>query len=289
MPLDKRNLAVRALSGIIYIGIIIGSILWDTIGVTLLVSIMATVGIWEMETMADGKYGIKWRIPYVFDSMISLTAIWSVAYPDIYLSWICLLLIGLRVLLQIFIKDNNGITTLSISCFSTLYLTLPLICFVILEKLLISFGMQWILVALISMIWINDTGAFLVGCTIGRHRLYEALSPKKSWEGFWGGMIFNIGAGIGYFFIFSSVCTLNGRPLISGIGTWILIGICVTVAATIGDLFESMIKRNFGVKDSGRLIPGHGGILDRIDSILFVTPVLLFLLCVFIKYTKILF
>lgn len=285
MALDIKNLTVRSFSGIVYVGLIIGAILWGDIGVTILCSLFAVTGIYEMEHMASYRLSLKWRGGFFIDCLIALSVLWACigistdpAVSSINYLMICfaLCLIAVRVMYQIFSKDEKGIITISISCFSVLYLTLPLMCFIVLENLFEGFGYLWMVVAAISMIWINDTGAYLVGCTFGRHRLYEALSPKKSWEGFFGGLIFNIGAGVGYYFIFRGAYQLNGNPVLSVLD-WIVIGISVTVAATLGDLFESMIKRNFNVKDSGKLIPGHGGILDRIDSILFVMPVLLLL------------
>ena len=130
------------------------------------------------------------------------------------------------------------------------------------------------------MIWLNDTGAFCVGSLIGRRRLFERISPKKSWEGFYGGLLFSIIAGI-----------VAGSPLLADHCTASLhnanftavslgiLGLLVSIMSTWGDLVESMIKRTLGIKDSGHLLPGHGGILDRIDSLLFVAPAtLLFLL-----------
>ncbi|MDE6280052.1 MAG: phosphatidate cytidylyltransferase, partial [Paramuribaculum sp.] len=114
------------------------------------------------------------------------------------------------------------------------------------------------------MLWLNDTGAYCVGSLMGRHRLCERLSPKKSWEGFWGGMFFTaVGA------VLLMPWYMPGTPWIFGAGT----GIIISIAATWGDLVESMLKRSQGVKDAGNILPGHGGILDRIDSLLLAAPV----------------
>lgn len=122
-----------------------------------------------------------------------------------------------------------------------------------------STGSTLILLSLIC-IWINDTGAFCVGSRIGRRRLCERLSPKKSWEGFWGGLILVVVAIAVY-------AVIEGQNIL----LYAFYGSLISVFATIGDLFESLLKRTAGVKDSGKLIPGHGGILDRIDSFLFVS------------------
>jgi len=123
-------------------------------------------------------------------------------------------------------------------------------------------GLAWLATALVST-WICDTVAYAVGMHLGRHRLAPKISPKKSWEGAFGGL----GGAL--------LVAMIAGPLFLGIGLgWsTLLGLLIAVAATFGDLAESVIKRQVGVKDSGHLIPGHGGMLDRIDSLLFVVPV----------------
>ena len=106
----------------------------------------------------------------------------------------------------------------------------------------------------------------MVGCLIGKHRLFERISPKKSWEGFFGGL--------GPSIIIAALAARfipDGYVLLSGYAQWIVFAVLVTIFSTWGDLCESLIKRTVGVKDSGKLIPGHGGILDRIDSLLLVS------------------
>ena len=131
---------------------------------------------------------------------------------------------------------------------------------------------QALLMLIFVMIWMNDTGAFLVGCTIGKHRLFERISPKKSWEGFWGGMAFSILSGVLYYYLIDKT---------NGLAFYIIMGVVTSIFATFGDLVESMFKRSIGVKDSGNLIPGHGGILDRIDSLLFVLPAMVLYLYIY--------
>ena len=126
-----------------------------------------------------------------------------------------------------------------------------------------------LLLTIFVCIWVNDTGAYLAGSTLGRHKLFPSVSPKKSWEGFAGGFIASV---------LVSGLMLGWEPL------WLLFGAVISVAGTWGDLFESMIKRQVGVKDSGNIIPGHGGILDRIDSLLFVLPFMAFFLWVLQTY-----
>lgn len=110
--------------------------------------------------------------------------------------------------------------------------------------------------------WINDTGAYCTGMLFGKHRLFERISPKKSWEGSIGGGVFSIIAAIlmAHFFPFMSI------------GVWIGLALTVVVFGTWGDLTESLLKRTLGIKDSGNILPGHGGMLDRFDSTLMAVP-----------------
>ena len=105
-------------------------------------------------------------------------------------------------------------------------------------------------------------GAYCVGCTIGKHRLFERISPKKSWEGSIGGAIFTI---------IAAVAVWHFYPIFD---VWIWIGMAITIVifGTYGDLAESLLKRELGVKDSGNILPGHGGFLDRFDSTLLAAP-----------------
>lgn len=123
----------------------------------------------------------------------------------------------------------------------------------------------WAVIAVLFTVFASDTFAFFVGRAVGRHRLAPAISPAKSWEGFVAGVI----AGVTVAFLI----LYRDRAEFLSIGESLALGVAVTVAGVLGDLFESAVKRDLGVKDSGRLLLGHGGVLDRIDSLLFAGPV----------------
>jgi phosphatidate cytidylyltransferase len=120
------------------------------------------------------------------------------------------------------------------------------------------------LIIIYALVWVNDTFAYLTGRLFGKHKLMESISPKKTWEGFIGGMVFSA------FSAFILIYLNTNSIRIASIGS--VLGIIVSIGATYGDLVESMAKRSVGIKDSGNVIPGHGGILDRLDSLLFVGP-----------------
>lgn len=123
-------------------------------------------------------------------------------------------------------------------------------------------GRKWIFLAL-AAVMINDSAAYFVGSSLGRHRLYPAISPKKSWEGLAGGMAGSMSA-----VVLAKVIFFPSLKPIDCLAISLLLG----VLGPLGDLFESLIKRSYGVKDSGSAIPGHGGLLDRLDSLLFAFP-----------------
>ncbi|MDX9725237.1 MAG: phosphatidate cytidylyltransferase [Bacteroidales bacterium] len=128
-----------------------------------------------------------------------------------------------------------------------------------------------IIIGFLLLQWANDTGAYLTGMAIGKHRLMERISPKKSWEGFFGGMITSVLTG----------WLLSGWLGVVDTRGWIIISLIISVAGTYGDLVESMLKRSMGVKDSGTIMPGHGGFLDRFDSALLSFPLVYLFLTLF--------
>ena len=127
-----------------------------------------------------------------------------------------------------------------------------------------------IVIGFFILLWVNDTGAYLTGITMGKHRLMERISPKKSWEGFAGGVVFSV----------LTACLLSGLVGVLDTGRWISVALIVAVSGTFGDLIESMLKRSTGLKDSGTIMPGHGGFMDRFDSTLLSFP-LVFLFITF--------
>lgn len=257
--MDFKKLLIRSLSGIVYIAIIIGGILLGTDGILVLASLLAVLA-----TIEFGK------ICHDINSKTVPTLILDIAgciclcmsylgFP--ILLWIALMMA--RFIEELYIKSDNPLKNLAHSAMAQIYIGVPLglMC---LTAYMVS---PHVLFAMFFLIWINDTGAFIVGSAFGRHKLFERLSPKKSWEGFFGGLIFNLGA--------SALFCYYGETFFDlphNIGLWLGLGLIVTIFATWGDLIESMIKRQLHIKDSGNLIPGHGGILDRIDSLLLVSP-----------------
>ena len=267
--MNLKNLLTRTISGCIYVGIIIGCIFWGQVPFSCMAALFGVIAVIEFEKICEGitQKGLP---PLILDiAGICCLAFWWLYFP-IFI-WICIYIC--RVVMELYLKNDNPILCLSLSLASQLYIGLPLACMTGIAHL----GGLHLVLAIFLMIWINDTGAFITGCTIGKNRLFERISPKKSWEGFFGGLAFNLLAG----WLFAI-----GGKMFWGTGwsvpTWLLFAATVTIFSTWGDLIESLIKRSLNIKDSGNIIPGHGGILDRIDSLLLVMPAtLIFLLISF--------
>ena len=277
----------RAISGAIYILLLLVSILYSTESFFALFGIFLIITLYEFCNLIQ----INKVIPIVFGAFfyIAVTLVSSynkittktinelfqskinISINTIQLDIILLvitLVVSIKCILFLFYDNIQTISISSKYLYILGYIILP---FVFITK--ISFGAidynPKIIIGLFILIWTNDTFAYIVGKSIGKHKLFEKISPKKTIEGFIGGITFAIVAGylISRYYIKASLQFSDKSILI-----WTIIAVIVGVMGTIGDLIESKFKRIAGVKDSGKIMPGHGGILDRLDSVIFVAP-----------------
>ena len=263
----------RAISGAVYIFLLLASILYSTESFLILFGIFLIISIYEFCNLVQ----VNKTIPLISGTSIYVLIIlisnyYNLKAEDIQLLDIVLLAITLLISIKcvVFLFDNSlqKISNSSKYIYLLGYITLP---FIFITK--ISFGIKnynpKIIIGLLILIWTNDTFAYIVGKSIGKHKLFEKISPKKTIEGFFGGLIFAIFAGylISMYLIKPSTQFSDKSILI-----WMIIAAIVGVMGTIGDLIESKFKRIAGVKDSGKIMPGHGGVLDRLDSVIFVAP-----------------
>lgn len=266
-----KNLLLRTLTGTAYVGVIIAGICINSLTFLLLGCLLAGLATMEFDHIA-GRGSVTTGILDVIGSLVMVFGINSTVsaimlgtgaamtlkvWGTAYLLWLIV-----RLVRQLYSKYEPALEVMTASLASQLYIALPLS----LMSIVYYACSPALLLCVFILIWLNDTGAYLVGSRIGRHRLFERLSPKKSWEGFFGGMFFSIAGALVCFYCFP------GAYSRFGLVEMLSLGVTVPVFATWGDLVESMIKRALHVKDSGNLLPGHGGILDRIDSLLMVIP-----------------
>lgn len=260
---------VRSLSGIVYIFLLIFATLFSR------ESFLFLFGLFLLQTVRE--FSTLIQLPKLTSVLVSLVLylLFGVFFSNQFSTDVGLLLASVLVcsqlLLWLFSNTSRSMITITEKWVKLIgYIILP---FVFMTKIpmINNQFIPSIIIGIFILIWTNDTFAYLVGKSIGKHKLFERISPKKTIEGFVGGLIFAI---IAAFLLSES--TIFGSFFSSLY--WIPIAIIVSVFGTIGDLIESKFKRKAGVKDSGAIMPGHGGIYDRLDSIIFVSPfVFLFL------------
>ncbi|MFN3876240.1 MAG: phosphatidate cytidylyltransferase, partial [Flavobacteriales bacterium] len=256
-----KELATRAASGAVYVALVIGAVWlgpWAT-WFLFLVALMLAVKEW---------HALHWRgSREAFPKGVILLAAW-LAYMAFAPWWLhhdrgAIMGVALLAAAAGFIaigaaRSHARSRALRFAILSLAWLALPMAC----APLLVALD-PLLFIGLMLLVWTNDTGAYLVGRLIGRRKLMPAVSPAKTWEGFVGGAVLTLLAA----WFWAPRC-----PSLGG-AVWMMAGAAVSIAATAGDLFESWLKRRAGVKDSGRLMPGHGGVLDRFDGYLFAAPI----------------
>lgn len=275
------NLIKRILSGAIYIALIVAAILLldnSPVMYLLVFSLIIVLGIAEMITMAKDDATQSWLVNII--DMLGGAGLFVAFYMHyegttvqsraLWLLPIATYLL-LRTIVQLYRPQQNALHSLERSFFSLGYVALP----IALLNVIMSISAPRLLLGVFMFIWLYDTGAYCFGMLLGRHRLFERISPKKSWEGVIGGVVACVAGAYATHYWFDEFFQ------VPEINIWVGLSLVVAVFATFGDLVESLIKRTVGIKDSGRILPGHGGILDRIDSLLLVAPaVLIYLLLI---------
>lgn len=278
----------RALSGAVYIILLIASILYSTESFILLFGVFVVIAAYEFCALVQIRKTIPLIAVFLIYSTVTLLSYYRLE-SELYLNelfdldlrldvdipllntvlLLITLFVSIKCMVLLFDDKVQSITTPSKYLYLLGYIVLP---FIFITK--ISFGIKdynpKIIIGLFIIIWTNDTFAYIVGKSIGKNKLFERISPKKTIEGFVGGVVFAVFAG----YLISKLY-IKPNPSFSekSILIWTIIALLAGVFGTIGDLIESKFKRIAGVKDSGKIMPGHGGILDRLDSVIFVAPI----------------
>ena len=272
---DKsRNLLIRSLSGLVLLGIVLAAVFCNKYTFGALLLLIVIVGEHEFYRLARGKglhpqslVGIVAGI-VMFGMCFILFARWGEGFDrgntlalvtcGLYL----IILVPLIFIGELFSRSDSPLGNIAATLTGVLYVAYP-VSFLLFIPLMLGGG-EWrplVFLMYLFITWANDVFAYLVGMSIGRHRMCERISPKKSWEGFFGGLAGAVLTGI------SVARWLGDTP-----SAWAGLALVAALTAVLGDLVESMFKRSAQVKDSGSLIPGHGGVLDRFDAMLLSAP-----------------
>ncbi|MDR1653838.1 MAG: phosphatidate cytidylyltransferase [Prevotellaceae bacterium] len=259
-----KNLVIRTLSGIVYIGIILGAIFIHPCGFIAVFAILSALTVHEFHRLTRSHEDTK---VLIYTGAAASLLLFVGLSAELFLpSNIGLIIYGMLVfalfIAEIFCRNQNPIRNISQFLLGQVYIAVP---FALMS--FIYFENKLLLLALFVIIWANDTFAYLCGSFFGKHRMCPSISPKKSWEGFAGGMAGALLAGFVFNFATSFQVNSGTSPLC--LWQWLVFAAIAVIFGTLGDLYESKIKRAVGVKDSGKIMPGHGGLLDRFDSLLF--------------------
>ncbi|MBO4689956.1 MAG: phosphatidate cytidylyltransferase [Paludibacteraceae bacterium] len=264
----------RTLFGAIYVAVVVCSIAWQPYWFSAISCVMATIAVREFHRLM-GKRTIydficdRSAMILVFAAVLLLN---GSRYGLIALLLYLLMILGVLIA-ELWRKDANPIANWGTELTGQLMIALP---FCAMNALV--YMDKWLLLALFVLIWINDSGAYCIGSLTakrknGNHKMFPRVSPKKSWEGLIGGFVFAVGAAfiLNCFGWFDAI-TANHNGWVANILV-VAFALITCIFGTLGDLMESLTKRAVGVKDSGNFLPGHGGALDRFDSILLAAPV----------------
>ncbi|MCB0521794.1 MAG: phosphatidate cytidylyltransferase [Lewinellaceae bacterium] len=267
-----KGLIRRASTALIFVIVMLVGLFGGRYSFISLFAIITALCLWEYLSMVLNRYtrrdftrmllGITFGLtPFVLATIMHMSPIRSNDQFVIFTAILFFPFIFLAFIYELFTRSATPFQNVSFIVLGMVYIGAPfaLVDFIAFEKEEFS---AWTVFGLLVLTWMNDTGAYLIGSRIGKHPLHPRISPKKTWEGTIGGVVVT-------FIVAYIFCASTG---VLRLIDWMALAAIVATFGTMGDLVESMLKRSVGVKDSGSLLPGHGGVLDRFDAFIFLLP-----------------
>lgn len=281
---DKmKNFLIRTASGAVMLIVVLGAMLLSKWSFMALMSVIAIGGMWEFYRFSQKAGYEPMKTLGIFTGVVMLCAGLALSmFFDTANSGNALILlvasiaalvliVPLMFICELYRKSATPIANIATSLLGALYVALPMALLIVIPMLLGGGEWNpWIMILYIFIIWANDVFAYLFGITLGRHRLFERISPKKSWEGFFGGLLGAMAMGW-------VAATILG----ASVPMWIGLALVAAISGVFGDLVESLMKRSVDIKDSGNIIPGHGGWLDRFDALILSAPFVFIYACIY--------
>lgn len=275
---DKmKNLIVRAITGVFFVAAIVTCFLRPE-AMILLFALVTGLAVWEFTGIVNGIENVSCNRMlttvagvYFFFSIAGYCS--GIVPSAVFIPY--LLTIVYLFVSELYTKAANPINNWAYTMLAQMYIALPLSTINVLAFRSVDDGVVYnylLPLSIFIFLWTNDTGAYLSGSLFGKHKLFPRVSPGKSWEGSIGGglLVLAVAAAVGYY---ESSAYHNGVAAVAlTIPEWMGLGLVVVFFGTWGDLVESLFKRTIGIKDSGNILPGHGGMLDRFDSSLMAFP-----------------
>lgn len=269
-----KNFIIRAITGIFFVAAIVVSFI-NPLAMTFLFAIVTGLTIWEFTGLVNERDGVDTNRlictvagVYFFIAVIGFCS--ELTPSTVFIPY--LITVVYLMITELYAKNPDPIHTWAYTMMSQMYIALPFSMLGVLAFRGSYEGVVYSWVAPLSVfvfLWINDTGAYLCGSLLGKHKLFPRISPGKSWEGSIGGFVFVSAIAV---LIWHLAESYGYNDLSLNAYEWVGLGLVVAVFGTWGDLVESLFKRTIGIKDSGNILPGHGGMLDRFDSSLMAMP-----------------
>lgn len=264
-----KSLLTRTISGAVFVALVVGSFFvpsYFQFGLFLFFAVMATYEYLRI-VETDGV-----RVHKILGVLITALLVEGGYFQQcMELGWLLVVLMMLSIpVFELFRKEEKPFNNIAHNFLPVLWIGIP---FALAGVTNVMLFQKEALLALFILLWTSDTFAYCGGSLFGKHKMFERISPKKTWEGFAIGGLFTCGAAVGLSFVpYFHNALLYEASTTFNVLAWVGFGLLVFVTGTLGDLIESMFKRSYGVKDSGNIMPGHGGMLDRFDSFLFAMP-----------------
>ena len=269
-----KNFIIRTITGVLFVAAIVTSFL-NPSAMALLFGLITGLTVWEFTGLVNEQEEVEVNRfistvagVYLFFAMAGYNS--GLTPPTVFIPY--LVSIIYLMVAELYLKAPNPLNNWAYTMMSQMYIALPLSLINVLAFRASSDGVQYTYTAPLAVfvcLWLNDTGAYLFGSLLGRHKLFPRISPGKSWEGSIGGGLLVIGGMVLAWYL-TDLYGYNDLGL--NAWQWAGLGLTVVVFGTWGDLVESLLKRTLGIKDSGHILPGHGGMLDRFDSTLMAIP-----------------
>jgi phosphatidate cytidylyltransferase len=258
-----KSIVIRAISGVVYVALILGSIFLGSWAFAIVMGFAMLVSLGEFYNISKALGAKPQRILGFITAILIFLAGYAGAFGlfggAVGKLWYAVIPASMVMFFaELSREQENPFTNIGYTILGLVYIAVPFA----LMSYVLQKGGQSIMFCFFILLWANDTFAFLLGIALGRHKLFPSISPKKSWEGYFGGIIFVVLAAYLMHLLFADVKLIH----------IVVIGLIVAVTGVFGDLVESMLKRSIGVKDSGKIMPGHGGLLDRFDAVLLSLP-----------------
>lgn len=270
-----NNFFQRLITGTIFVSVMLGAVVFGPVSFILLFSVITFLGVWEFLSLASKDTLVPQKIlgALTGTALFLISSLGAFGQIDFAYLYLIIPLMFVIFISELFAGKEKPFYNIAFSLLGIIYVALPMSLLPLISFKSGAYSSH-ILLGILFLLWSSDTGAYLFGVKFGKHRLFEKVSPKKSWEGSLGG----------------TCCALLVAYLMAGyfselsVSSWVILALIIVVFGTLGDLIESLFKRSIHVKDSGTILPGHGGILDRFDGLIFAVPFIFVYLFFIVNY-----